>query len=125
MATEENTGVQWKTVSEEGSEEETKIVFDSMGDSFVGKFLGTRQIDNADGNYTQARFEANGEVYFTNLGYSLRRGLSNVRVGSLVRVTWTDEQDTGQASPMRIFRVEVGSAPRGATAGKSASSLNT
>lgn len=106
----------WTTVSEGDQEPETKIVFDSLGDEFTGKFLGTRMVEAQDPNdrpYQQARFEGIGEndsgtVYFTNLGHSLRTGLKDVRAGSIVRVTYTDDLDTGQASPMKTFRVEVG-----------------
>lgn len=126
MATDNTPQVSWTTVSEEGSEEENKIVFENVGDSFEGTFLGTRVQENADGNYTQARFQAGEDVYFTNLGYSLRKGLQSVRVGSLVRITFTGEQDTGQASPMRIFRVEVAKLSRSRNAaGHSVSTLNS
>jgi hypothetical protein len=103
----------WTTVSDEAANEpETKIVFDQVGDEFTGKYLGMRMVepsDPAEQPYRQARFErAEGELFFTNTGHSLRTGLKDVRVGSMVRITYTDNLDTGQASPMRIFRVEVG-----------------
>lgn len=105
---------QWKTVSEGEEEEESKIVFDAIGDEFVGTYLGNRKIEPRDiteSGYTQARFRGTDDfLYFTNLGYSLKKGLSNVRPGSLVRVTFVSELDTGQASPMKQFKVEVASA---------------
>jgi hypothetical protein len=98
------------TVGDGAAEPETKIVFEVMGDSWTGKYLGMRTLGNADGSYQQARFESldgSNEKYFTNANYSLREGLKSVRIGSIVRMTWTDEMDTGQASPMRIFQTEV------------------
>lgn len=99
------------TVSDpQNAEPETKIVFDTIGDNFTGIYLGMRDQSNSDGSYKQARFEAvdgSGEVYFTNANYSLRDGLKTVRNGSKVRITYTDDLDTGQASPMRVFKVEV------------------
>lgn len=108
----------WTTVSDSTEQEpETKIVFDTIGDEFTGYFLGTRVIEPADITekpYRQARFEGvdnegekTGEVFFTNMGFSLREGLKTVRAGSLVRITYTDDTDTGQASPMKGFRIEV------------------
>lgn len=108
----------WTTVSDSSAQEpETKIVFDQIGDEFTGIYLGTRQVEPADITerpYTQARFQGvteDGErtdtVYFTNMGHSLRQGLREVRTGSLVRITYTDDLDTGQASPMKGFRIEV------------------
>lgn len=122
------TEPQWVTVSSDQEQEETKIVFDTIGDQFIGKFLGTRTIEPSDPSerpYVQARFEGtDGEVYFTNLGYSLRKGLRDVRAGHMVRVTYSDDLDTGQASPMKVFKVEVSKAPGKArvTVGTSANS---
>jgi hypothetical protein len=95
------------TVSDGQAEQETKIVIDTLGDSFTGKYLGMRDIPTANGSYQQARFELDGDIYFVNANYSLRDGLSKVRTGTVTRFTWTDELDTGQEMPMRIFKVET------------------
>lgn len=98
----------WVTVSSEDVKPETKMVFEEFGDQFTGTFLGMRELPSLDGPYYQARFsDANGEIYFTNANYSLRDGLKDVRKNTRVRVTLVAEQDTGQASPMRVYRVEV------------------
>jgi hypothetical protein len=104
------TDTTWTKVSEE-DQPETKIVFDTIGDEFTGKYLGTRTVEPNDPEerpYTQARFETDEGLFFVNTNHSLRSGMKNVRAGSLVRLTYTDNLDTGQASPMRVFRVEVG-----------------
>ena len=101
----------WTTVSTtDDAPPETKISFDMLGDEFTGSYLGMRVIEPSDGErpYKQARFEHDGTFYFTNAGHSLREGLKSVRVGSLVRVTYAQDLDTGQESPMKVFRVEVG-----------------
>lgn len=108
--------VSWTTVSQEETQE-TKVVFDMVGDEFTGKYLGTRMVDSSDPTerpYQQARLERNGELFFMNTNHSLRAGLKDVRAGSLIRITYTDNFDTGQASPMKIFRVEVGRVNAGA-----------
>jgi hypothetical protein len=96
---------EWIVVSEEDSEE-TKIVFDTVGDSFTGVYLGPRRIENEDGSFMQHRFAVGTDKYFTNGNHSMNTGLSQVTKGSLVRVTWTGEKDTGRPDPMRVFRVE-------------------
>jgi hypothetical protein len=105
----------WKTVSDPAqTTEETKIVFDTIGDEFVGTYLGMREVDGGEnGRYKQARFAVGDDLYFTNANYSLRNGLKDVRPGTLTRVEFTSEQDTGQASPMRVFTVQVASRKRG------------
>jgi hypothetical protein len=97
---------EWQTVSED-EVDETKIVFDTIGDSFTGIYIGSRTIENDEGKFTQYRYKAGDEVYFTNAGYSLMRGMTNVPKGSACRITFSSERDTGRESPMRIFTVEV------------------
>lgn len=98
---------EFTVVSEGTTEPETKVVFDTMGESWIGEsYLGMRKIESADGNYLQARFQNVDGLYFINANHSLREGLKTVPTGSKVRLTWIDELDTGQAQPMRVFRVE-------------------
>ena len=108
----------WKTVSDPAQTvEETKIIFDTVEDEFIGTYLGMREVDGGEnGTYKQARFsDDNKNLYFVNANYSLRQGLKTVRPGSLVRIEFTSEQDTGQASPMRVFTVQVGTRKAGAS----------
>ena len=97
---------QWRTVSEEDVEE-TKHTFDDMNEPFTGKYLGPRIIENENGKFTQFRFESNGQRYFINAGWNLITGMSKVNIGQVVRITWINNRDTGQDTPMRIFRVDV------------------
>lgn len=96
---------EWTVVSEEDSEE-TKIVFDTICDSFTGVYLGPRKIENEDGSFTQHRFAVGTDKYFTNGNHSMNTGLAQVTKGALIRVTWTSEKDTGRPDPMRVFRIE-------------------
>jgi hypothetical protein len=97
------------TIVSDGTQEpETKVVFEVIGDTFTGDdYLGMRTVPSPDGNYQQARFKNGEDIYFLNANHSLREGLKTVRIHSRVRLTWTDELDTGQAQPMRVFMVEV------------------
>ena len=85
--------------------QENKIQFEMIGDTWTAdKYLGMRDM----GSYEQARFQKGTEIFFVNANYSLRDGLKNVRPNTgPVRLTFTEEVDTGQAQPMRVFTVEV------------------
>jgi hypothetical protein len=98
---------EWAVVSEGSSEPEIKIVFDTIGDQFIGTYLGMREMDNDQGKYKQARFETDQGIFFTNANYSMKDGLKSVRIGTVVRLTYKDDMDTGQSQPMRVFSVEA------------------
>lgn len=102
----EFTSDEWTTVSEDETDE-IKIVFDTIGDEFVGTYIGPRVIETEDGKFTQYRFKVGDEVYFTNAGYSLMRGMQKVQPGSRVRITYKADRDTGRETPMRIMQVDV------------------
>lgn len=104
---EKTEATEWTTVSDGTTEQDVKIVVESIGEAFTGTYLGMRNVDSADGSYKQARFELDGATYFINANHSLREGLKTVRSGALTRITWVDELDTGQAQPMRVFSVET------------------
>lgn len=82
---------------------ESQIVFDTIGDTFTGIFIGWSE---TDGGIAQAHFKNGDGEFFTNCGWSLKQQLKAVKKGSLTKLTFTSEQDTGQPSPMRIFRVQ-------------------
>jgi hypothetical protein len=97
----------WHTVSEDEIDE-TKIVFETIGDKFVGIFRGTRVQNTEDGGYTQLRFtNASGKAFFTNANHSMLKGMETVKPGKMVRLVYVSDKDVGQKSPLRIFRVDV------------------
>lgn len=108
------TDYDFTTVSTGEVTPETKIVFDTLNDSFTGRYLGMREVPNAEGNYFQARFQDGEDIYFTNANHSLKDGLKNVRLNSVVRITYVDDLDTGQANTMRLYKVEVARTKPGA-----------
>lgn len=86
--------------------EETQLKFTADGDVFTGRFNG---LDMA-GNIPQAHFTGTrdyaGEEYFTNAGRDLVRKLEKVPHGAEVRITRTGTLDTGQPTPMMVFKVD-------------------
>jgi hypothetical protein len=113
MATSEKTdGIEWTTVHDETAEME-KFSFEIIGEAFVGTYRGTKAQHNDNGSYVQYHFRGqDGTVYFINGGYSLREAMAKVKVGSLVRITYTGDRDTGRDDPMKLYTVEIGKAPR-------------
>jgi hypothetical protein len=88
----------WSEVSAE-----SQLVFDTIGDEWIGTFLGMEQVGSK--GMWQAHFEQDGDLYFTNTGYDLRKKLEKVPVKSLVKMRYDADQDTGQDKPMKVFKV--------------------
>ena len=104
--------MEWTTVSDAETQEETKIVFEDIGDEFIAdQFLGYRELtDSASGqHYVQARFRKDNEIFFVRANHSLKSGLDNVRVGQgPIRIVYARDIDTGRESPMRGYTVQLG-----------------
>jgi hypothetical protein len=102
----EADAAQWRTVSEE-EHDETKLRFENWNDQFIGTYTGNRRVENENGKYTQFTFEANGLHYFVNSNWALMRAMTNVVKGQQVRITYIGDKDTGQETPMKLFKVDV------------------
>lgn len=108
MALSENPTDTAAPVADAGWEDvitEVQFTFNSPGDVLVGTLIGWSE---SEGNkIPQARFDADFGKCFINCGWSLKLQLKAVKVGTLCRITYVGLQDTGQASPMRIFKVQT------------------
>jgi hypothetical protein len=82
---------------------ESQIVFDTHGDEFIGRYVGMDA--PTPKGIVQAHFEKDGTSYFVNAGHDLRQKLAKVPARSLVRIRYTDDLNTGQQTPMRVFDV--------------------
>jgi hypothetical protein len=96
------------TADDDGWEDvptEAKIELDKNGDVFQGIFTGWSETDTG---IPQAHFD-NAEYgeCFMNLGWDLKRQLREVKKGTLVRITRTGTRDTGQKTPMVLYRVQT------------------
>jgi|SRR5450755_1287490 hypothetical protein len=100
--------VKWQTVVQESG---TQIVFDTLGDVFVGQFTGARVV-LADGEpFTILSFMGtDGQAYQTNAGWKLKAGFEDIEPGTIVRVMYVKDVDTGSPTPMKDFRIDVASA---------------
>lgn len=92
---------EWEDVPQEG-----QIVFEKVGDEYIGTFQGWSETErNA---IPQAHFVGqDGVAAFLNVGASLKQQLKGIKKGTLCRLVWESERDTGQDSPMRVFRVQT------------------
>lgn len=92
---------------DEGWEEvptESQIVLSETGDEFVGVFAGWSTTSGK--NIPQAHF-TNNEMGqgFINCGASLKQQLRDVKPGTQVKIRRVGTQDTGQDTPMVLFKV--------------------
>jgi hypothetical protein len=83
---------------------ESQILFQAWGDEFIGEFNGWTETSSG---IAQAHFVTPDGLYFVNVGWSLKQQLKDVKKGTLCRITYVNDQDTGQASPMMIFKVQT------------------
>lgn len=83
---------------------ESQITLTNDGDEFVGKFVGWSSTTGK--NIPQAHF-INDEIGegFINCGASLKQQLRDVKTGTQVKIRRTGTQDTGQETPMVLFKV--------------------
>lgn len=86
--------------------QESQIIFEKVGDEYIGTFQGWSETErNA---IPQAHFVGqDGVAAFLNVGASLKQQLKSVKKGTLCRLIWESERDTGQDTPMRVFRVQT------------------
>lgn len=96
---------EWETAAEEAP---TRVVFDTIGDVFLGFYQGTNEVKMDDGtSFTQYLFRgSDGVLYAINESYKIKQGMANVPEGHETRVEYVKDVDTGRPSPMRDFRIQ-------------------
>lgn len=98
--------VTWETVVEESGE---PVVFETVGDKFIGMYTGKRHVETEDGKFVILTFKGpGGRAYQTNAGWKLESAFDEdlIMRGDIVCVTYVKDVDTGQPSPMKDFRVQ-------------------
>jgi hypothetical protein len=84
---------------------ETQFTFNSVGDMLIGTLAGWSESESY--KIPQAHFTTDAGRVFINCGWSLKLQLKSVKVGTLCRIVFMGLQDTGQETPMRIFKVQT------------------
>lgn len=102
--------LEFNTVMEESG---VPILFEEIGDVFVGQYLGPTEIDptgEPEDAFTQHKFrDADGTIRVVNGGYKLNVGLEGIESGTIVRITRAHDvpiNDPGK-NPMKDYRIEV------------------
>lgn len=93
-------------------ESPTMVIFDTVGDVFVGQYVGIEHIDPDNGKdepFDRFNFRArDGELYALNSSYQLVDALKKVDPGTWVRVTYIKDIPTKRGlNPMKDFRIDV------------------
>ena len=100
----------WTTVEDESP---TMVEFDTPGDVFVGVKQGYQHVTFTDDGEEQEfdiclfRIDGDDTLYGIAPGFKLERALSSVPDGTLTRITYKKQIDTGRPSPMKDFKVET------------------
>jgi len=92
-----------------------QIVFDTIGDTYIGKYLGQEVIEfetkkGTTESFTQLKFldPQGGKVL--NAGYDLLQAFKGIQEQSIVRIQLMKFVDVDQESPMKSYRVDVAKA---------------
>lgn len=102
---------EWDVVQETPA---IKVVFDTIGDVFIGELIGMEHIDNepaADGSdrsFDQWLFLLEGERYAIADSYSLGEALRKIDPGKWCRIEYVRDVPTARKlNDMKAFRVSV------------------
>lgn len=110
-----NSNTEWETVTEEVP---TRVVFDTVGDVFIGDYVGREDIP-AEKNPTKDHPEGeafslflfrglDGKLYSVNTSTRLNDAMSKVDAGRRCRLAYMkDVPVNGQPSPMKDITVSV------------------
>jgi hypothetical protein len=99
---------EWETVAEASP---TRVIFDTIGDEFVGTYKGVTHIDPDNGKddpFDVLVFEGtDGELYSMS-GTKLMKEFSKIEPGRLARITYVKDLPSGKGNPFKDFKVELG-----------------
>jgi hypothetical protein len=103
---------EWDTVSEAAA---TRVVFDTIGDTFVGKLLRKDYIerepaaDGKDQSFHLWVFKGrDGDTYAINNSYEIDEALANIPFETWVRIQYLKDVKTARnLNPMKSFKVDV------------------
>lgn len=101
-------GWEWETVAEETG---IKVVFDTIGDTFIGQYLGRVTITpkNGDEPFDLFNFRGtDGRMYSLNTSHKLEEAFESIPTGTWTRTVYIkDVPVPRRPEPMKDFRVDV------------------
>lgn len=104
---------EWETVHTEAP---NQVTLDTIGDTFIGEYLGPEVIkfidkDGEPAQFTQLRYRVHDEIFVINAGYDLLQAYKDVPKGTITRTQLRVLVDVGQPSPMKSYRVDWAKKP--------------
>lgn len=93
-------------------ESPTMIIFDTIGDQFVGQYVEKQHIDPDNGKdepFDRFNFRArDGGLYGVNSSYQLVEALEKIEPHTWVRITYVKDIPTKRGlNPMKDFKIDV------------------
>lgn len=88
----------------------TRIVMDTVGDRFIGEYLGMEHVTPPDGGEEFDMFVfrgRDGNLYSLNTSYKLKNAFEDIAEGVWVRVTFVKEIPVKKGNPMKDYKVDV------------------
>lgn len=95
-------------------ESATRVLFDTIGDVFIGQYVGDEHIEPAED--ADNKFEPfdlinfrgrDGKLYAVNSSHNLVKAMAKVEEGQWVRITFASETDSKKGNPLKNFTVDV------------------
>jgi hypothetical protein len=98
------TEPQWDQATEESPD---RIIFDTVGDTFVGTYEGRTTISNPKGDdFDQLLFRGlDHHLYAISPSYKLNIAFQEIKIGTMSKMVYLKDIDVGQASPMKDIQV--------------------
>lgn len=101
--------VEFETIVGESA---TTVIFDTVGESFTGRYVGEEHIDPDNGKdeaFDRFTFRAkDGELYAITKSYKIADALEDVKPDTWVRITYVKDIPTKRGlNPMKDLKVEV------------------
>lgn len=88
-----------------------KVVFDTIGDTFVGRFEGIEHVEPDNGKddpFDMLTFTGrDGQKYSVNSSYKLAEMAAKVQPGTWCRLVYTKDVPSSKGNPMKDIRVDV------------------
>jgi len=103
---------EWETIAEQSA---TRVLFDTIGDTFIGQYEGMDHIEQEpDANGQDQSFDLyvfrgrDGNRYSVNTSYRLNEAMAKVSPSDWVRIVYVADIPTSRKlQPMKDFRVDV------------------
>ena len=86
------------------------VKFDTKGDAMEGTYLRTEVIGKGEDAFEVFVFEHeddNDGLWSTAASAGLAPLMRDIKPGTYCRVSYLDDRDTGQPSPMKVMKVET------------------